>query len=204
MSLIESAAKVRISLRRKEHFSVFHLLIVFTHPLDNPEEEGEGRYLVIGDAGFLSRFGAVFSDKLLGLNVIGLEELAHGIEVLYWYNIVSRIVEEHHVEVATWRPATGERILAEGGLESERQRATGIEDGLCAEVTRLLSLDELLVKGLALVLLAEEPLIEVLGHGILQVVMDVVTQTEEVVVGIEQIADGAGHLSVAFGDGVVH
>ena len=34
--------------------------------------------------------------------------------------------------------------------------------------------------------------------------MDIVTQTEEVVEGIEHVADGAGHLGGAFGDGVIH
>ena len=34
--------------------------------------------------------------------------------------------------------------------------------------------------------------------------MDVVTQTAEVIVGIEHVADGAGHLGVALGDGIVH
>ena len=34
--------------------------------------------------------------------------------------------------------------------------------------------------------------------------MDAITQTEEVVVGIEHVADGAGHLGVALGDGVIH
>ena len=48
---------------------------------------------MVCDAGLLGRFCAVLSDKLLGLNVIGLEELAHGIEVLHGYHVVLRIVE---------------------------------------------------------------------------------------------------------------
>lgn len=67
-------------------------------------------------------------------------------------------------------------------MNSARQGTISIEDSLCAEITRLLGLDQLLVEGHALVLLTKEPLIEVLGNGILQIVVDVVTQTEEVVV----------------------
>ena len=178
--------------------------IVCLHPFYNPKEEGQSRYLVIGDADLLGRFGAVFSDKLLGLDAIGLEELAHGIEILHRHDIVFRIVEEHHIEVFAGRPAAGKRILTEGGLELERHGIVGIEEGICEEIARLLGLDKLLVEGPALVLLAEEPLIEVLGHGILQIVVDVVTQTEEVVVGIEQVADGAGHLGFTFGDSIEH
>ena len=53
-------------------------------------------------------------------------------------------------------------------------------------------------------MLAEEPLIEVLCHGVLQIVVDVITQTEEVVEGIEHVADGAGHLGGALGNGIIH
>ena len=172
--------------------------------LDDPKEEGKGRHLVIGDAGFLGRLGTVLTDKLFWLDAVGLEELAHGIEVLHRHDIVFRIVEEHHIEVFAGRPAAGKRILTEGGLELERHGIVGIEEGICEEIARLLGLDKLLVEGPALVLLAEEPVIEVLGHGILQIVVDVVTQTEEVVVGIEQVADGAGHLGFTFGDSVEH
>ncbi len=159
---------------------------------------------MVGDAELLGCFGTVLTDKLLCFDTVTLEELAHGIKVIHWHHIVFRIVEEHHVKVTAGCPATGECICGEGGLESARQRTTGIEDGRCADVTRLFGLDKFLVKGPALVLLAEEPLIEVLGHGILQIVVDVVTQAEEVVEGIEHVADGAGHLGVAFGDCVIH
>ena len=114
---------------------------------------------MIGDACLLCRFGAVLTDILLCLDTIFLEELAHGIEVIYGYNIVFRIVEEHHVEVATGLPATGKRILAECFLEPTRQVAIGIEDGLCAEVARLLGLDKFFIESFALVLLAEEQFI---------------------------------------------
>ena len=96
-----------------------------------------------------------------------LEKAAHGIKILHRYNIVIRVVEEHDVEVAARRPAAGERVLTEGCLESERQGTADIEDGICAEVTRLLGLDKFFVKGLTLVFLAEEPLIEIRCHGIL-------------------------------------
>ena len=113
-------------------------------------------------------------------------------------------MEEHYVEVAAGLPAAGKCIGAEGLLESARQGATDIEDGICADITRLFGIDKLLVKSLTLVLLAEEPLVEVAGHGVLQIVVNVVTQTEEVVVGIEHVAYGAGHLGVSIGDGVIH
>ena len=84
--------------------------IVRRYPLDNPEEESEGRYLMVGDAEFLYRFGTVLIDKLLCLDAMILEELAHGVEVVHGHDIVFRIVEEHHVEVAAGCPAAGERI----------------------------------------------------------------------------------------------
>ncbi len=49
-------------------------------------------------------------------------------------------------------------------MNSARQGTIRIEDSLCAEITRLLGLDQLLVEGHALVLLTKEPLIEVLGN----------------------------------------
>ena len=70
---------------------------------------------MVCDAGLLGRFCAVFSDKLFGLNVIGLEELAHGIEILHWHDVVFRIMEEHHIEVFAGRPAAGERIWESWG-----------------------------------------------------------------------------------------
>ena len=139
---------------------------------------------MVGDTEFLCHFGTILTDKFLCFDTIILEELTHGIKVLHWYDIVFRIVEEHHVEVVAGRPSAGERIRAESFLESARQGAIVIEDGICTEVARLFGLDKILVKGLALVLLAEEPLVEVAGYGILQKVVDVVTQTEEVVEGI--------------------
>lgn len=90
------------------------LLIVRRHPLDDPEEKGKSRYLMVCDTEFLCRFGAVLTDKLLRLDTLVLEELAHGIEVLHWHDIVFRIVEEHHVEVFAGRPAAGERIWESG------------------------------------------------------------------------------------------
>ena len=96
---------------------------------------------MVGDAGFLGRFRAVLTDELLCLDAFGLEELAHGIEVLHWHDIVFRVVEKHHIEVSTGRPATSKRILAEGSLKLARQGAIGIENGFCADVTRLFSLD---------------------------------------------------------------
>ena len=126
---------------------------------------------MVGDTEFLDRFGAVLADELLRLDTIILEEFAHGIEVLHWHDIVLRVVEEHHVKVAARLPAAGEGILAVGFLEPARQGAIRIEDGRSTEVTRLFGLDKFLVKGLTLVLLAEEPLVEMAGHGILQIVV---------------------------------
>ena len=37
-------------------FGRVFLSIVRGHPLDDPEEEGKGRYLVVSDASFLGRF----------------------------------------------------------------------------------------------------------------------------------------------------
>ena len=127
---------------------------------------------MVGDTEFLDRFGAVLADELLRLDTIILEEFAHGIEVLYWHDIVLCVVEEHHVKVAAGLPSAGEGILGEGSLEPARQGAVGIEeDGRSTDVTRLFGLDKFLVKGLTLVLLAEKPLVEVAGHGILQIVV---------------------------------
>jgi len=70
---------------------------------------------MVCDTEFLCRFGAVLTDKLLRLDTLVLEELAHGIEVLHWHDIVFRIVEEHHVEVFAGRPAAGERIWESWG-----------------------------------------------------------------------------------------
>ena len=53
---------------------------------------------MVGDTEFLDRFGAVLTDKLLRLDTMILEELAHGIEVLHRYDIVFRIVEGHSLD----------------------------------------------------------------------------------------------------------
>ena len=105
---------------------------------------------MVGDASFLCCFGTIFTDKLLRLDTLVLEELAHGIEVLHRHDIVFRIVEEHHVEVFAGCPATGERICAEGLLESARQGTVGVKHGICADVACLFGLDKLLVEGSAL------------------------------------------------------
>lgn len=42
-----------------------------------------------------------------------LEKLAHGIEILHRHNIVLRVVEEHHIQIATRCPSMGESICAE-------------------------------------------------------------------------------------------
>lgn len=103
---------------------------------------------MIGDAGFLGRLGTVLTDKLFWLDAVGLEELAHGIEILHRYDIVFRVVEEHHVEVAAGRPTAGKCISTEGSTETARQGIVGIEEGVCEEVTRLLGLDQAPRRGL--------------------------------------------------------
>ena len=154
------------------------LSIVRRYPVDNPQEKGEGRYFVIADTEFLCHFGTVLTDKLLRLDTVILQELAHGIEVVHRHHVVLRVVVEHHVEIAARSPSAGERILTEDGLEPARQGTVLVDDGIRDDVARLLGLDEFLVEGPALVLLAEEPLVEVLGHGVFQIVVDVVPQTE--------------------------
>ena len=133
--------EIKTPINDNSTFPLSLLFIVRGHPLYNPEEKGKGRYLMVADASFLCHFGAVLTDELLCLDSMTLEKLAHGIKVLHWYDIVFRIVEEHHVEVTAGCPAASKRILAEGALESARQGAIGIKDGRCADVTRLFSLD---------------------------------------------------------------
>ena len=74
---------------------------------------------MVGDTEIFFGLCAVVADKLFCLDSMILEELAHGIKVLHWYNVVFRVVEEHHIEVTARCPAAGERIFAEGRLESE-------------------------------------------------------------------------------------
>ena len=142
---------------------------------------------MVGRAEILFRCATVVVDKPLCLDVVIVEELLHGIVVVHGYDIVFCIVEEHDVEVAAGCPAAGEGILAEGLFEAQRQGTVDVEDGCCAEVARLLGLDEFLVESLALVLLTFSPLFLIMRTHVLDEQVDQMLQDEGMTDGMANL-----------------